>query len=211
MTASRARIRSATTRQEAERGRVEHDRDRVDPPRPALDRRHATVGAHRQVVHEMAGAVGLQQPVGALLALGQPIDVEQRSRSPPAAATARRAPASGIALVAGISPSCLIAPARSERCRLERQRRYAIARSSSEPLSSSASTSSRAPGAILEQRPHLLDRAGVALHGMRGRSAPRRCRSPRSLQPAPPPHRATSITSSFWNSMWYSELGCTST
>ena len=56
-------------RQPPERRRVEHDRDRVDPPRPALDRRHATVGAHRQVVHEVAGTVGLQQPVGALLPL----------------------------------------------------------------------------------------------------------------------------------------------
>ncbi len=55
-------------REPPERRRVEHDRDRIDAPRPALDARVATVGAHGQVVDQVPGALGRQQPIGPCLA-----------------------------------------------------------------------------------------------------------------------------------------------
>ena len=43
----------------------------------------ATRFALMQVVHEVAGTIGLQQPIGALFPLAEPLDVEQRRTSVP--------------------------------------------------------------------------------------------------------------------------------
>jgi hypothetical protein len=69
-------------RQPLERRGVDDERDRVEPPRTAGDRRRTAIGPNRQIVDEMSGTFGDEQPIDLRLPRREQPGVEQRRAQP---------------------------------------------------------------------------------------------------------------------------------